>query len=80
MQKIKRKTNKRGTFIGKHDSYTIDLRTLIPIMLKKKKWKVYKNLNYILCDSGILSQGTAREALCTVVSLTIFTSTNFSKA
>lgn len=35
LAKIKRKNNKRGTS-GKHDSYTVDLRTLIPITLKKK--------------------------------------------
>lgn len=34
--KIKRKANKRDTS-EKHDCYTIDLRTLIPIMLKTVK-------------------------------------------
>lgn len=39
LAKIKRK-NKRDTS-GKHDSYTVDLRTLIPITLKKKV-SIYK--------------------------------------
>lgn len=34
--KFKRKANKRGTS-EKHDCYTIDLRTLIPIMLKNSE-------------------------------------------